>query len=591
MSQLLLTDEQQLFVEHASEAFVEACPGAGKTRAIVARLIQLAKTLPPRKGVALLSFTNSAVDEFVARCRRYGVEDMLRHPGFVGTFDSFVGHFLIQPGGIAEINERPTIVDSWDTLEVDVRLRGRNAFRGVGVSLDYFDPETNQALLNRIGNASLRSHVAANQADYIRVAEQRRRGLRRNGYLSAADARGEACAKLQNSDWSRCLGRAVAGRFYEAIVDEAQDCNPLDLQILKWLRSLGLPVVVVSDIDQAIYGFRHGNPANLREFQQSYAVNDQLSLTGNFRSSRAICSLASTLRSRITPDNSVGATAAVRIPVQIIAYSGQSVTPVIGDKFFELITRFHIDPVRSILLAHARSAASRAAGFVFPSDRRANSRIAILTREIYAFWSSSASNRTREAALRTIEKLLLGLMDKIEDNESPNRAVEKYRIDRRWLRRTALELITRLPRSCDGTDAGRTLWIQTLYREVNRLGLSYGPGKSAARFFPRPPNAEWCRSLRQTRVPRVNWSTIHESKGHEYAAVCIVLPPDRSNLNHTSKLLEAWENRTEDEAKRVIYVGVTRGEQLVSIAVPAAFSERLVAILDRASVPTDLYQG
>jgi len=53
--------------------------------------------------------------------------------------------------------------------------------------------------------------------------------------------------------------------FLEVIVDEAQDCNPLDLQILEWLRGHGLAVTVVADPDQAIYGFRHGDPTNLRQ--------------------------------------------------------------------------------------------------------------------------------------------------------------------------------------------------------------------------------------------------------------------------------------------------------------------------------------
>ncbi len=586
MSQLPLTAEQQALVEHPSEAFVSACPGAGKTRAVVARLIHIAKTIPPRRGVALLSFTNSAIEVFVARCRLQGVEGMLKHPGFVGTFDSFVGHFFIAPGGVSGTDERPTIVDSWDTLGVEVRLRGRNAYRGQhGVSLDDFDPENNQIFLSRIGRPDLRSHVAANQADYVRAAEQWRRSLRRNGYLSAADARVEAWAKLQGSDWSRCLGRALAGRFYEVIVDEAQDCNPLDLQILQWLRSYGLRVVIVSDIDQAIYGFRHGNPAKLREFQQNYEPTNRLNLRGNFRSSRPICALASTLRTRIAPDESIGIAADVNIPVHLIVYSGRSVTPVIGDKFSELITRFNIDPDRSVILAHARRAACRTAGFALPSDDIGNSRIAALARAICEFWSSSASNRARETALREIEKLILTLMGKINDNESPHRAAEKHEINRRWLRRTALELLTSLPRSCDDSDAGRASWITSLHQEVDRLGLSYGPGMSARRCFPRRPNAEWSKSLRQADTPRLSWSTIHEAKGREYAAVCVVLPPDRGNRNHTSSLLDAWESRADDEAKRVIYVGVTRAEQLVAIAIPAAFSERLVRILDGTRVP------
>ncbi len=40
------------------------------------------------------------------------------------------------------------------------------------------------------------------------------------------------------------------------MVDEAQDCSTADLYILNKLCDVGLPLVVVADPDQAIYGFR-----------------------------------------------------------------------------------------------------------------------------------------------------------------------------------------------------------------------------------------------------------------------------------------------------------------------------------------------
>src|SRR5580658_9559522 len=89
-----LTPEQQRFASHDAEAFVQACPGAGKTETVVSRLADLARTLPLRRGIAVLSFTNSAVEEFMERCAREGLASLLRHPGFVGTFDAFVRHFL-----------------------------------------------------------------------------------------------------------------------------------------------------------------------------------------------------------------------------------------------------------------------------------------------------------------------------------------------------------------------------------------------------------------------------------------------------------------------------------------------------------------
>jgi len=70
--------------------------------------------------------------------------------------------------------------------------------------------------------------------------------------------------RLQGANWSAALGRALAARFQEVIVDEAQDCNPLDCQIIRWLRDSGVTVTIVADFDQAIYGFRQGSPTDLR---------------------------------------------------------------------------------------------------------------------------------------------------------------------------------------------------------------------------------------------------------------------------------------------------------------------------------------
>ncbi len=116
------------------------------------------------------------------------------------------------------------------------------------------------------------------------------------------------------------------------------------------------------------------------------------------------------------------------------------------------------------------------------------------------------------------------------------------------------------------------------------MGLHYAPNLSARIYFRSPQNAEWSKHLRQSENPRLRWATIHEAKGREYGAVCVVTPLDRGGANHTVQLFDAWENRVDDEAKRVIYVGVTRAEKLVAVAVPTVFRQRLTRILHDAGV-------
>ena len=50
-----LTDEQDTVANHVPGAFVEACPGAGKTRAIVARIARIAPTLNTPDVVATMA--------------------------------------------------------------------------------------------------------------------------------------------------------------------------------------------------------------------------------------------------------------------------------------------------------------------------------------------------------------------------------------------------------------------------------------------------------------------------------------------------------------------------------------------------------
>ncbi len=576
-----LTDEQRTFANHLPGAFVEACPGAGKTFAIAARVARIVPTLPMRRGLAVLSFTNSAIEAFIGQCHSLALDPALRHPGYVGTFDAFLRHFFFSPGGIEGLDIRPCVVDSWESLGVGIRLRGPRAFRGDGVGLDLFNADTDQIDPASIGHAALRAHVQANQAAYQQAAVQRRRALRQRGYLSVADVRVDVVRRLQRAPWSTALGRAIAARFQEVIVDEAQDCNPLDCQIIRWLRERGITVTIVADPDQAIYGFRHGSPADLRAIGTEYDDRDRLPLTGNFRSSPSICAVAATLRTRAIPDISLGETAAITEPVHVLTYGGNVVSDCIVHRFCELMRICGIATKDGIVLAHARKNALRACG-VSSEEDAGDSNTAGMARAVGTFWTRSVSNRGRELALRFAERAILELIGRIEDGELPSRAAERGGIDPRWLRRSALELICHLPRKCADTNDARAAWLLALREQVLRLGLTYRLGTSERQYFRDRADAGWQRLLASGNAPEIGCATVHEAKGKEYDAVCVVIPPDIREPRRTEQLLTTWQNRSDAEAKRVIYVGITRAKKLCVIAIPAAYAARVRTLLHSA---------
>jgi len=584
------TAEQQVFIDHVGGAFVEACPGAGKTRAIVSRVQQISQGLPTRKGVAVLSFTNTAVDEFKQRCFALDIDSALKHPGYIGTFDSFLRHFFVLPGGIPGTYARPHVVDSWDTLGIDeVRLSGTNAFAGPGVSLDRFNPFDNTINPDTINHAGLKAHVQANKIAYERIAGSYRNALRNNGNLSAADARIVALENLGQAGWSEALGQALSARFSEIIVDEAQDCNHIDLGLLEWLKECGIAVTVVCDPDQAIYGFRQGNPAELLDFRSKYNNSDRLQITGNFRSSSPICSIAATLRDRADPDTPLGEHGEIDTPIQLLEYRGASAAPTVGEKFIDLTSALGICNDQSYILSHSRKAALQASGHSNLASAGGTSSTAKMARAVSSFWSSSGSGKNREFALRHVEKLLLQIMDKIEDNEPVQKAIERNELNVRWLRRIALELLTALPKTCEHSDAGRDIWVTALQTSVRELGVEYGNGKTETNFFTRRGSNDWSKALQENLAPTISCATVHEAKGREYDAVCLVVSPNRAPQSYTEQLFDAWENRTNDEAKRVAYVAITRAKKFAAIAVPTAYCGRLKEILDGAGVPWELH--
>jgi superfamily I DNA/RNA helicase len=107
--------------------------------------------------------------------------------------------------------------------------------------------------------------------------------------------------------------------------------------------------------------------------------------------------------------------------------------------------------------------------------------------------------------------------------------------------------------------------------------------------LPTPQNSagKTTRNLLKSQVGAVplRHSSVHKAKGTEDRAVLVVLPRDRAPSTHTADLIASWEADEASEAKRVLYVAVTRAEQLCAVAVPEALADHVVKILTDNSVP------
>lgn len=81
-------------------------------------------------------------------------------------------------------------------------------------------------------------------------------------------------------------------QFQFILVDEFQDCNRVQAEVLQLLAKEHQNLFVVGDDDQAIYGFRGASPGIMKQFTKDYPGAKQIYMEANYRSRTEIVNAA-----------------------------------------------------------------------------------------------------------------------------------------------------------------------------------------------------------------------------------------------------------------------------------------------------------
>ncbi|AEQ53611.1 UvrD-helicase domain-containing protein [Pelagibacterium halotolerans] len=563
------TREQQEIIDHDGSAFVTACPGAGKTRVMTERARRLFADMPAGRGVAFLSFTQGAVFELETRLREEGILPSPVFPSFIGTFDSFVWQFLVAPFGISNCDVRPRLIADIADLAV-------TPFNGAHpLPLSCFCPVTGtifaQAAKQRGFDLSQKSNQQI-QA-YVTAAASIRAGLRTRGQLGFDEARGVALERLRDAAAAPRISAALAARFSEVIVDEAQDCNPDDLHIIAWLRDSGLPVKVVCDPHQSIYEFRGGVTDQLFAFAETFDEEGRKALTGNFRSAPNICKTTAQLRplaSRSAPDEPLGRHKDDATPVLILSYPGAAVPAAIGTTFCEQVTQAEIDLAESPVIAATKASGAAAAGQPRPSKRR--DRSVRLAQAVTDFHFAAGFNDMK-TAIDQMHHILLELEGRLGDLSYRQYLADNEIEQASW--RPQVLFLLRALRFDPSKHADAKAWHAATKELLSRqLTLNDGPSLSQRLKWNNAVSTVLAAVPAATAMPR----TIHAVKGMEFPAVCVVTTA--STLKSILDYLDTGEPADKAEDARKLYVAASRAEELLVIAAPRSQSQRLATHLN-----------
>lgn len=137
---------------------------------------------------------------------------------------------------------------------------------------------------------------------------------------------------------------------------------------------------------------------------------------------------------------------------------------------------------------------------------------------------------------------------------------------------------------CAGLDAA------TYARELRQYvalvswpeGVSAPDNLSNRLRAPRP--APWLRLHRPTTATFAA-GTIHSVKGREFPGVVVVLPQKPITDSDGHHALDHWEKRTDSELRRILYVGASRAQRLLILAVHTDHADRVSKLLESGDVP------
>jgi len=284
-----LTQRQRAAVAfRGGNLLVEAVPGSGKTRVIVARCEALLAEGVAAAEILLLTFSRRAVGELRARLLQVLAPDALPD---IRTFHGFAARLLANAGDagasgrlLSEPAERAlfeTVVATTPLPSLPPGVAGSALFR-----------ETASARVDEIRRSSpaaiarLADGATPRLADLLALEANQRRLRARLGAADYDDLVARAV------DLARAPGGAVAnalrGRYRHVLVDEFQDTDPLQLALLE---RFGAEIFAVGDAGQAIYGFR-GAARHAMQRARSVLAMTPVALDESFRCPEIICELA-----------------------------------------------------------------------------------------------------------------------------------------------------------------------------------------------------------------------------------------------------------------------------------------------------------
>ena len=259
--------------------------GTGKTRTVTCRITQMIEQGIESKHILAVTFTNKAANEMQER-----VASMLTRKQARGltlcTFHSLCVKILREDCESLGYKKNFSIFAGSDQIDILRKTLIRHGGRTVKV-----EPKDVLFELGKMKNVG--GTTALIKDDFIAsVAQSYLRELRAQNAMDFDDLLVLAEKLLREHPSIR---QKWQERFTYITVDEFQDTNALQMSLLKQLVGPAQNICVVGDDDQSIYGWRGADITNILQFERFFPQPTIIKLEENYRCTRPILEAANTL--------------------------------------------------------------------------------------------------------------------------------------------------------------------------------------------------------------------------------------------------------------------------------------------------------
>lgn len=533
---------------------VSAGPGAGKTYWLVnhiKNILHNSKQLSITRKVACITYTNTAVETIYIRLGTSSSQVE------VSTIHSFLYKHIVKPY-ISFVSEQYNLDISKIDGHDDIVL-------------------SNYRFLNEWKARTKQQRIR--EDDVVVKAFQKLRWLIVDGDLvvktpypfkaGAYPIRNNSYLEYKKMTWEKGLihhddvlffsyqilkqqpfvAEILLAKFPYLVVDEFQDCNPIQIEIFKILGLVGVNIGIIGDSYQSIYKFQGADFNQFRDFNLSNI--QEYNLNKNRRSSNEIIELLNSIRVNIS-----------QVPHRDESIEKPKI--LIGDMTTALRTSKSLceqEDVNSLSRVNITSNAMKA-------EISGNGLDSKLLEKIVVADKPNSSNKYRSKLISScIKSIAFAKEGKFKDAINELEKFFNYKTDKLKGKRKALKFITILMSAFDEYKSGSLMAFSEFVRlnlETNMTKVSRGAVKV---FY---ETNTFNQLLLCVNIPEdlSLHKTIHKSKGDEFKNVLLVLK-DESDIDFL--INPDLEN---NEEHRVNYVAVSRAKNKLFISVPTLNAEK-----------------